>query len=130
MVEEAKENEANDKKRKEDADTRNQAETLINQIDDEVNKAGDKLQPAQKESILKIRNDIKTALDKNDLDTVRQRIAELQQAAYQAQQFAGQNAAGATPEQNTAGSTEAKNNNSDTDGHVYDAKPGDNNGNK
>lgn len=130
MVEEAKENEANDKKRKEDADTRNQAETLINQIDDEVNKAGDKFQPAQKESILKIRNDIKTALDKNDLDTVRQRIAELQQAAYQAQQFAGQNAAGATPEQNTAGSTEAKNNNSDTDGHVYDAKPGDNNGNK
>lgn len=130
MVEEAKENEANDKKRKEDADTRNQAETLINQIDDEVNKAGDKLQPAQKESILKIRNDIKTALDKNDLDTVRQRIAELQQAAYQAQQFAGQNAAGATPEQNTADSTEAKNNNSDTDGHVYDAKPGDNNGNK
>lgn len=130
MVEEAKENEANDKKRKEDADTRNQAETLINQIDDEVNKAGDKLQPAQKESILKIRNDIKTALDKNDLDTVRQRIAELQQAAYQAQQFAGQNAAGATPEQNTAGSTEAKDNNSDTDGHVYDAKPGDNNGNK
>lgn len=130
MVEEAKENEANDKKRKEDADTRNQAETLINQIDDEVNKAGDKLQPAQKESILKIRNDIKTALDKNDLDTVRQRIAELQQAAYQAQQFAGQNAAGAAPEQNTAGSTEAKNNNSDTDGHVYDAKPGDNNGNK
>lgn len=130
MVEEAKENEANDKKRKEDADTRNQAETLFNQIDDEVNKAGDKLQPAQKESILKIRNDIKTALDKNDLDTVRQRIAELQQAAYQAQQFAGQNAAGATPEQNTAGSTEAKNNNSDTDGHVYDAKPGDNNGNK
>ena len=130
MVEEAKENEANDKKRKEDADTRNQAETLINQIDDEVNKAGDKLQPAQKESILKICNDIKTALDKNDLDTVRQRIAELQQAAYQAQQFAGQNAAGATPEQNTAGSTEAKNNNSDTDGHVYDAKPGDNNGNK
>lgn len=130
MVEEAKENEANDKKRKEDADTRNQAETLINQIDDEVNKAGDKLQPAQKESILKIRNDIKTALDKNDLDTVRQRIAELQQAAYQAQQFAGQNAAGANPEQNTAGSTEAKNNNSDTDGHVYDAKPGDSNGNK
>lgn len=130
MVEEAKENEANDKKRKEDADTRNQAETLINQIDDEVNKAGDKLQPAQKESILKIRNDIKTALDKNDLDTVRQRIAELQQAAYQAQQFASQNAAGATPEQNTVGSTEAKNNNSDTDGHVYDAKPGDNNGNK
>ena len=130
MVEEAKENEANDKKRKEDADTRNQAETLINQIDDEVNKAGDKLQPAQKESILKICNDIKTALDKNDLDTVRQRIAELQQAAYQAQQFAGQNAAGANPEQNTAGSTEAGNNNSDTDGHVYDAKPGDNNGNK
>lgn len=130
MVEEAKENEANDKKRKEDADTRNQAETLINQIDDEVNKAGDKLQPAQKESILKIRNDIKTALDKNDLDTVRQRIAELQQAAYQAQQFAGQNAAGANPEQNTAGSTEAEDNNSDTDGHVYDAKPGDNNGNK
>ena len=61
---------------------------------------------------------------------MRQRIAELQQAAYQAQQFAGQNAAGANPEQNTAGSTEAGNNNSDTDGHVYDAKPGDNNGNK
>lgn len=117
MVDEAKQNEEADKKRKEDADTRNQAETLINEIDSELAKNGDKLQPAQKDSITKIRNDIKSALDKNDLDTVKARIAELQQAAYQASQFASQQ---------QAGQADASANNSqpkaDNDGKVYNAE--------
>lgn len=121
MINEAKQNEEADKKRKDEADTRNQAETLINEIDAELEKNGDKLQPAQKDSITKIRNEIKEALDKNDLETVKNRIAELQQAAYQASQFSQQ-----ASEANAQANEQANNGDqnaagSDTDGNVYDA---------
>lgn len=126
MVQEAKENEEADKKRKDDADTKNQAEALINQIDSELASSGDKVTAEQKAAITKIRDEIKEALDKNDLDTVRQRIAELQQAAYQAQQYAAQNNANANPDSANAGQAADNNGNSpDNDGNVYDAKPGD-----
>lgn len=121
MINEAKQNEEADKKRKDEADTRNQAETLINEIDSELEKNGDKLQPAQKDSITKIRNEIKEALDKNDLETVKNRIAELQQAAYQASQFtqqAEQNNQTGTPSQDPGNNQQGGN---DTDGNVYDA---------
>lgn len=140
MVEEAKANEEADKKRKEDADTRNQAETLINEIDSQLATNGAKMQQAQKDSITKIRNEIKEALDKNDLATVRNRIAELQQAAYQASQFQAQAQAGqaqanaqAAGQANAAGNANgaSASTGSDTDGRVYNADTGkDENSNK
>jgi len=118
MVDEAKANEEEDKKRKDEADTRNQAESLINEIDAELEKNGDKIDSAQKDSITKIRNEIKEALDKGDYDTIKARIAELQQAAYQASQFSQAQA------QQTAGTepnAEASQDTNSNDGNVYDA---------
>lgn len=117
MVSDAKANEEADKKRKQDADTKNEAETLINQIDDQVNKNGNKLTPEQRDSIMKIRNEIKADLDKNDLDSVRAKIAQLQQAAYQASQAAAQG--GAAPGAAASGSSDSAKPDNDT--HVYDA---------
>ena len=117
MVAEAKANEEQDRKRKEDAETRNQAETLISQIDAELAKSGDKISPQDRDSIMKVRNEIKENLDKNDLEAVRQRIAELQQAAYKVSQAAAQDQAAASDQQSAQ-------NGSDTDGKVYDATDG------
>ena len=121
MVAEAKANEEADKKRRDDAETRNQAETLISEIDSELAKIGDKIPADQRDSIMKIRNEIKENLDKNDLEAVRNRIAELQQAAYQVNQAAAQaQAASADQAQNN----QQQGAGNDTDGKVYDATDG------
>ncbi len=121
MVAEAKANEEADKKRRDDAETRNQAETLISEINSELAKIGDKIPADQRDSIMKIRNEIKENLDKNDLEAVRNRIAELQQAAYQVNQAAAQaQAASADQAQNN----QQQGAGNDTDGKVYDATDG------
>ena len=121
MVAEAKANEEADKKRRDDAETRNQAETLISEIDSELAKIGDKIPADQRDSIMKIRNEIKENLDKIDLEAVRNRIAELQQAAYQVNQAAAQaQAASADQAQNN----QQQGAGNDTDGKVYDATDG------
>ena len=121
MVAEAKANEEADKKRRDDAETRNQAETLISEIDSELAKSGDKIPADQRDSIMKIRIEIKENLDKNDLEAVRNRIAELQQAAYQVNQAAAQaQAASADQAQNN----QQQGAGNDTDGKVYDATDG------
>ena len=121
MVAEAKANEEADKKRRDDAETRNQAETLISDIDSELAKSGDKIPADQRDSIMKIRIEIKENLDKNDLEAVRNRIAELQQAAYQVNQAVAQaQAASADQAQNN----QQQGAGNDTDGKVYDATDG------
>ena len=88
MVKEAEANKEADEKKKADADTVNEAQSLIDSIDRECNDPEHPVDDQTKEQAMKIRNELKEALDRNDLETVRNRIAELQQAAnavYQAQ---------------------------------------------
>lgn len=117
MVAEAKQNEEADKKRKDDAETRNQAEALIFQIDSELAKQDNKIPAEQRDQIMKIRNEIKEDLDKNDLEAVRQKLAQLQQAAYQAQQAAAQSGSAASDAAKASGAA--------NDGNVYTGNPGD-----
>ncbi len=104
MVKEAEANKEADDKRKQEADTRNEAQQLIDTIDRQVNDKDHPIDEKTKEEALKIRNEIKEALDKNDLETVRSKISQLQQAAnavYQANAQAQAQAsnANANPEQ-------------------------------
>ena len=51
------------------------------------------LDPTQKEQTQKLRDELKTALDNNDIETLKKRISELEQAAaYMANAQAGANA--------------------------------------
>ncbi len=104
MVREAEENAEADAKRKEETEVKNKAETLINDIDISLQEKGDSIDPAQKEQTQKLRDELKTALDNNDIETLKKRIGELEQAAaYMANaQAGGQNNAGsdATPGSN------------------------------
>ena len=95
MVREAEENAEADAKRKEETEVKNKAETLINDIDISLQEKGDSIDPAQKEQTQKLRDELKTALDNNDIETLKKRISELEQAAaYMANAQANNNNAG------------------------------------
>ncbi len=104
MVREAEENAEADAKRKEETEVKNKAETLINDIDLAMQEKGDSIDPAQKEQTQKLRDELKTALDNNDIETLKKRISELEQAAaYMQNAQAGgaqPNNGGATPGSN------------------------------
>ena len=117
MVKEAEANKDADEKRKKDADTRNEAQTLIDQIDRQVNDKDHPIDDKSKEAAMKIRDEIKADLDRNDLEAVRSKIAELQQAANQMYQASAQASANSST-QNAGGNAQ---NNDSTDPHVVDA---------
>ena len=86
MVREAEENAEADAKRKEETEVKNKAESLINDIDIQMQEKGASLDPTQKEQTQKLRDELKTALDNNDIETLKKRINELEQAAAYMQQ--------------------------------------------
>ena len=93
MVREAEENKEADEKRKEEAELRNKAEQYINSIDASLAEKGDSIDENQKNETIKLRDEFKTALQNNDIETLRTKIGDLERAAeFMAQQQAnGQN---------------------------------------
>ena len=91
MVKEAEENREADEKRKEEIELKNKAESLINDIDAAIAEKGDTIDPAQKEQTQKLRDELRTAVDNNDFETLKTRINELEQAAAYMQGQAGAN---------------------------------------
>jgi len=81
MIREADENREADEKRKEEVEVKNKAEQYIASIDQALAEKGDSLEAAQKEQTTKLRDELKAALDANDIDTLRNRLGELEQAA-------------------------------------------------
>lgn len=92
MVREAEENAEADKKRKEEVELKNKAESLINDIDNAMKEKGESMDATQKEQTQKLRDELKTALDNNDMETLKKRISELEQAAAYMQQAQAGNA--------------------------------------
>ncbi len=81
MVREAEANAEADAKRKEEIELKNKAEQYINSIDQALQEKGDSIDATQKEQTQKLRDELKTALDNNDIETLKKRIGELEQAA-------------------------------------------------
>ena len=81
MVKEAELHKEEDEKRKEEIELRNQAEGLIIQIEQTLTDNADKIDENQKTEIEKLKNELQTALDNNDYDTLKTKIEALQQAA-------------------------------------------------
>ncbi|MFA6830582.1 MAG: Hsp70 family protein, partial [Bacilli bacterium] len=123
MVKEADANKEADAKRKDEADTRNEAQSLIDQIDRQCNDKDHPIDEKTKESAMKIRDEIKADLDKNDLAAVKAKITQLQQAAGQVYQANAQ--ANASQSTASAGGNapegENKSESDANDPHVVDA---------
>ena len=111
MVKEAEANKEADEKRKEEVEVKNKAESLISQIDNSLAEEGDKMTPEQKQQTQQIRDELKTALDNNDIETLKNKMSQLEQAAAMAQQYQQSQA-------NASNNTSANNANDD---NVVDA---------
>ena len=86
MVHEAEANKEADDKRKEEVEVKNKAEQLISSIDESLSKEG--VADNVKAEAKKIRDEMKEALDKNDIATLKSKIDELERQAAYAQQAA------------------------------------------
>ena len=101
MVKDAEANAEADKKKREEVDVKNQADSLVFQVEKNLKEHGDKISPEDKSKIESDLKDLKEALEKNDLEAMKQKTQDLTQssmkmgeAMYKDQQAAG-GAAGA-----------------------------------
>ena len=117
MVREAEENKEADDKRKEEAELRNKAEQYINSIDQGLAEKGDSIDQNQKDQTIKLRDELKEALDKNDMDTLRSKISDLERAAEYMAQAQGNPSASQT----TTNTSDNSNQNTEAKDDVIDA---------
>ncbi len=101
MVKEAEANAAEDKKRREAVDARNQADSLIHATEKTIKELGDKVGVADKTAIEGAMEELKSVLDSGDAATIRAKSEALSQvsmklgeALYKNQQAEGAAAAG------------------------------------
>ncbi len=81
MVKEAEANKAADEKRKEEADTKNEAEQLIFMTEKSIKDLGDKVDKKDKEEAEGLIKDLKEAMDKNDIDDIKAKKDKLNEKA-------------------------------------------------
>lgn len=124
-VKEAEQFAAEDKKRREEIDAKNEAENLAYQAEKLVNESGDKLSDEDKNTLNTKSAALKEAVEKNDTDMVNAAKEDLQKALHEIsaklyQQAAPQGQPGApTPDMGTDPAGAAPQ--GDQDGNVYDA---------
>jgi molecular chaperone DnaK len=100
MMREAESHADEDKKRKEEIETRNQADHAVYAADGLLKEAGDKITAADRQQVESARDDLKKAIEKNDvaemkrgmetLNTAQHRIAEAMYKAASASGAAGE----------------------------------------
>lgn len=81
MVKEAEANKEEDKKRKEEADLKNDAESLVNQTEKSLKDLGDKVSDKEKEEAEDLVKELKEALEKVDIDEIKEKKDKLQEKA-------------------------------------------------
>jgi molecular chaperone DnaK len=98
MVEHARQHEAEDRRRRELADTRNQADSLAYQMEKTLREMGDKVPDADRRAIESKIEEVRQAMKTDDVARIRRAMEELKQASYaMSQQMYGQPQAGYQP---------------------------------
>jgi len=102
MMQDAEKYKAEDDKRKESVEVKNQGDALVYQVEKTLSDMGDKIQSTEKETIEKAKEELKAALGENDTEKIKEKSETLSKALYavteriyqaagaQAQQGAGQ----------------------------------------
>ena len=100
MTKEAELNAAEDKKRREAVETRNQLDTSVYQLEKALKDAGDKLPADKKSKVEAVLSDAKKALESNDGDKMKSALEELTKVGseFYAEAAAAAKAAGAAPQ--------------------------------
>ena len=81
MVREAEENKAADDKKRDEIELKNKAEGFISQIDQQLETENANVTEDQKAQVKALRDELQTAVDNNDYDTLRTKLNELEKAA-------------------------------------------------
>ena len=81
MRKEAEEHAEEDKKRKEQADVRNEAEQMVFQTEKSLKDLGDKVDKKEREEAEDLIKDLKEALEKDDIDDIKDKKEKLQEKA-------------------------------------------------
>ena len=120
-VKDAEAHAAEDKKRKEEIEARNNAESLVYNCEKTLTDLGDKISGEEKAKVETEIDNVKKALEGTDTENIKQATEKLTQSFYSiseklySQAAGAANGAGANPE----GAAEEQN--ADTNGNVYDA---------
>ncbi len=86
MIKEAQMHAEEDRRRREEAEVRNQADSLAYQTERMLRDLGDRVPSDEKLRIEQAIADLRDAVNKNDISLIRQRMEALQQASYQLSQ--------------------------------------------
>ena len=120
-VRDAEQYAAEDKKRREEVDTKNEAENLCYQAEKLVNESGDKISDEDKNAIQSKVSATKTAIEQNAVDAIKMATEDLQKTVYEvsAKLYQQANPQGA-PDMGNMGNM-GGNPAGGSDGNVYDA---------
>ncbi len=121
MRKEAEEHKAEDEKRKEEADTKNEAEQLVFQTEKSLKDLGDKVTDSEKTEVEGLIKDLKDALEKNDLDDIKSKKDKLQEKAMALATKVYEEAA-KQQQANTNTTEESSNTTSSSDNDVHEAE--------
>ena len=81
MVKDAEANAETDKKKRDEVDVKNQADSLVFQVEKNIKEHGDKISPEDKSKIEADLKDLKEALEKNEIETIKQKTQDLTQSS-------------------------------------------------
>ena len=81
MVKDAEANAETDKKKREEVDVKNQADSLVFQVEKNIKEHGDKISAEDKSKIEDDLKDLKEALEKNDAEVIKQKTQDLTQSS-------------------------------------------------
>ena len=118
-VKEAEAHAEEDRKVKEGIEIRNNADSLVYNIEKTLSDLGDKVTAEEKAKIQAEVDNVKKALEGTDTDAIKAATEKLTQEFYKISEKLYTNTAGATGEQQATGTTTEQK--SDNDGTVYDA---------
>lgn len=116
MMNEAKQHEEEDRKRKEEIEIRNNADSLIYQAEKTMKDLADKMTQQEKDDINKEIQNVRKALEGSDIDAIKSASEKLSQAFYNVSSRIYQQAGGTGQTNNSAG-----NNGTANKDNVYDA---------
>ena len=104
MVKEAEENAEADKKKREMVDTRNQADSLINETEKNLKEHGDKVSESDKKKIENDLEELKKVKDSDDLDVIKSKTEGLVQSSLKlGEAIYKKNPQGETPQPDPSG---------------------------
>ena len=83
MVKDAEEHKAEDDRLKEEAELKNKAEQFIHQINQTLETENANVSAEQKAEVTKLRDELQTALNENDIATLKDKLDALEKAAQQ-----------------------------------------------